>query len=1008
MGKYLFILLLLIPSTGAIFHQIIDASRRILEHPETTWRRDQPEHHSLTKSDHTTIPATQIVEKNATKDNFTRYLQNYRVYNCETGRNGLIMMDLHDRKFIRVHCNDNESFSQDCRMCSSPAPTIMKSKDLVYDDVICQSDYDNPSTLPQHDTKFCEVGPIRTSHCGTHSKSIQHVNWFWIDGQIRFIDEFSVSWIEGKFISLFDCKNSSEGSHSCNKTICLEGSCTGDVQFCTEFTCKLDSPACTCNRNKVTGVAMIHSKVGSFLPACFGRSMWAVKKHISKRSLNTGQLCSDCETSCKPNDIQVVVRHFDPDYYQACLGSTCLTGRAFSREFNIPFKMADRLSDAKLQISIWDKSKRNEYKINSYCEMIDACSAITCWFCRANWANIHCFSKEQILILVFAFALCIVAIASVLKALKVIVAVLWKILCPIVWVMSVIFRTILKIIRRKSSSIKESVYLMENGLKNEERFPMTSDLQVRTQKNGLSTREKMFQITRLNLTILGVICIATPAYGCSDSLSITASTQRCTTNHEGFTTCFVSTSSVLHVSPKGQESCLMIKNPSNQVVDVLRIRTESIKLECVKRDLYWVPRVTHQCLGVRRCHLMGDCVGEKCAAFRLTDYSPEWGHEEELMSRQGWSYCVEQCGGALCQCFNLRPSCFYLRKTFLPMSQDAYNMFECSEWNYKIEATFISNSTRSNITLQLGVPDAIPYGMVSLSTVSQPPSIAYSECFGEDQHGIKFHAVCNRRTDYTLGRLGEIQCPTKADALSVSRHCLTSESIILSKVHKDSVDCRSAIIDPQLILSKNKLPATIGSVTFWPTPGGIEAAVPNLASATLLLRLDGYYVQYKSDNNKCSARFLNVSGCYNCEAGAKLLIEHVTDFGSALGLLNCPELDYSTYFEVHQNIEKVYRTIHVNKSHLATTCSFKCPNSETTLTIQGELIYLFNDDVRHHNQSLSPGIAPKTGLGWDPFGWLKTSWFRILWALLGSTLSIIIGIVVIYLILNFCLKSKKS
>ncbi|AFH08737.1 polyprotein [Murre virus] len=1006
MVKPIVLVVLFACAARAIFNNAWDVSRRLHDSTADTWKRDQPSSHTLVKSLDNMMTSLTIPMNNKTiSTNHSTHLRNYRVYNCGTGRNSITMLDLKSGNFTKLKCRDNETLSPDCSTCTSKAPNFMMSKDLAYDDVVCQSDYSPTEALPDHSTKICKVGPLHISECKNEQKSVQHVSWFWINGKVRIFDDYTISWQEGKFISLFDCTNSTSNQSPCNKSVCLSGSCSGDVHFCTEFSCKSDSPVCSCSRNEVPGIAIIHTRLGSFMPACFGKSLWAVSKSRSKRSATVQQECVDCETTCNPDAIYVVVRHFSPGHYRACLGSTCLTGIAHSKEFQIPFKIADRLSDSDLEIRIWDSHRHNEYFITSKCKSVDACAAINCWFCRANWANIHCFSKEQTLILIIILSICVVLIASVLKAIKVIISIIWKVLKPIIWLVRVLSKAASRVASRRAASLRDSVNSLEEGLLNPPQPAIEQRAAVPARAND---RLRMFRLSRM--TILSICCILLISYSeqCSDSISVTAPSHRCTTDSNGSSQCQVSTSSILQVSPKGQESCLILKNPNGLAVDTIKIRTKEIKLECIKRDLYWAPRVTHRCIGVRRCHLMGECKGDKCSEFKLDSYSPEWGHKDELMSQLGWSYCVEQCGGALCQCFNLNPSCFYLRKTFSLLSQDAYNMFECSEWAYKIDVVVVTNTSETNVTLKLGVPDSIPHGVISLSTVSQPPTVAYGECFGEDVHGVKFHAECNRRTDYSLGKIGEIQCPTKADALSVSKSCISSESIIHSRVHKDVVDCSSSIIDPSIIKKKNQLPSTVGTVTFWPTENSVEASIPELASALMLVRLDGFTFTYKSDNNKCNARFLSLSGCYNCEPGAKLEIEHVTDFGTALGLLSCPEIGYTTYFDVKTTLEKTVRTIHVNNSHIDITCHFKCPNSDMTLRVKGELVYLFNDDVRHSNQTLTPGLSPKLGMGWDPFGWFRASWLRLVWGLLGGTISIVIGIIVVYMVWTACIKVKKQ
>ncbi|AII79366.1 glycoprotein precursor [Rukutama virus] len=999
------ILICLVGQASMVFDSIMDAAKRLIYTNSTVWLMDQPESHQLTKGIPGTFNLLDIRHPSIVflHNNNMSHLGPFRDYDCGHDRTSLTVLNPETAKIVKYSCNSSQYLSRDCQRCEAGGRNHLIHADLVYDDAICQADYTKDWINIPHDTRICQINKLKIRDCKIKKTRMETVSWIRKDGEIRIIEDYQVVWREGEFLTLFDCRNLT--GTFCSKDVCTLGKCSGDASFCSNFNCEKNSPECICKRNEVPGVAVFKFRNVEVIPLCFGRSRWLVQREEVKRDVVSEHDCVDCSMDCKKDRIEITVRHFQPDFYRACLGSTCLTGKASDSDFTVPFKMADRMTNREFHVRIWDKLRDHVYKLEGSCEAIGACEVIHCFFCWANWANVHCFSKEQSLIIILAGSVCVILLASVLRAIKTVATMTWKLLLPFISCIRLLWRFTRFIIKRKKKIVQEKMRDIEQGIETEDQSTMPLISNSRNQSRSAAYQKQKKIMTLLGLSI--IMSFGNISECCTDLVTVTAESRTCINPGNGKGTCYFSTNSLLEISPRGQESCMILKNSGGEVVDVLKIKTEEIKLECEKSDLYWTPRVTHKCLGTRRCHLMGECKGDYCANFKLDDYSPEWGDKQELMNTLGWSFCAEQCGGALCQCFNLNPSCYFYRKTFQPLGPEVFNMFECSEWSYRLHLTVANNVSAEKVVLKLGVPYQIKDGLISLHSISQPPSVGFDRCFGESETGVKFHAICNKRQEYTLGKLGEIQCPTKIDAQRISSHCLSSESLVNAKVHIDDLNCFSSIIDPGDIQKRNKLPANVGGVTFYPTQSSVEAAISDLASASLMIKLVNFRVDFTVDLAKCSTRFVSLKGCYNCEQGAVLTVNTVSNFGTALALLDCPSLDYTTYLEVNSHLTEVDRIIHLNKSHIYDKCTVICPNSKDSIIISGELVYLFNEDLRHSNQTVMPGMKPKMSSGWDPFGWMKASWMRIVWALIGSSLSVIIAIVVIYIILNMACKVKR-
>ncbi|BCT55141.1 envelope glycoprotein [Toyo virus] len=935
--------------------------------------------------------------------NFTDKLTDgvHREADCSGGRKQFLGFDPKTLTMSNLTCGSDKILSKDCTTCVAGKVPLLNPphSTLLYDDMICQFEPDISTRLKQPPVSYCTVAGQVVRECkGLIENTVEKITWVLLKDKVIFLEGHSVVWREGPFYSLFDCKQSSAPSTQCELTKCKEGKCTGDASFCSQFQCAKENPECRCTRNQNPGI--LHVSIGDNLivPSCFGHSKWVVQRSRKLLSVMTQKNCVDCSVECKVDSITVVVRNFDPGYYQACLGPVCYTGLAQDKEFSIPIHPMSRISTEDVAIMIWSKTKNEKFNLESSCHHLSACDLINCFFCKANWVNLHCFRTEKWIMIAIAASITCILLGIFLKALQRIVMFFVWVFGPLVWVIKVLIKASGIRMFRGVSSAKEALHRLdvETGTAARTEAPQT-----RNSGTDYFSRKKKI------LLAINLITIITPVKSCSDTVMLSSLSRDCIQTQPNKFACTFSTSTLIPAAPIGQHSCIMLTSQSGEVLGIMKIKTVEARLSCLKSDLYWTPKATHQCLGSRRCRLVGDCHDDACMRMTENDFSSEWGARETVMNRLGWSSCTHQCGGILCGCFNVNPSCFYLRKTFVNPESLVFKAFECSAWTHSLKISIIFNGTSQDLTLMPDVSQKSHWGKVQLNSISSAPNLGFSECFFEAQNGDIFHGPCNRKGEVVMGKLGEIQCPTSSDAMTITPNCFSDQSVIHHQITQDVVHCSSNLLDPKELMRKNKLPATIGTTIFYPAHGGVYASSADRVSASILVKLSEVTVSSITDRNKCFTRFVNLTGCYNCESGAILRLETVTDFGTADAVLKCPDLPLITYFISTSHLQITEIIIHTNKSKVSTVCSCDCPNSHDMLTIAGELAYLTDVDFRHHNETTTPIVQRGRG-GIDWFGWFKFSWMRWIWSILGFGGVVAAAIIGFFVLRMICCKSKVS
>lgn len=234
----------------------------------------------------------------------------------------------------------------------------------------------------------------------------------------------------------------------------------------------------------------------------------------------------------------------------------------------------------------------------------------------------------------------------------------------------------------------------------------------------------------------------------------------------------------------------------------MEFKTKSMSIACQKRLLYYVPRARVNCQSHAQCYSLytsSDCHGDKCGDFQVNDTIKAL---ESTREHLGWSSCaayrIPSCTWWLTR------DCIFSRSAFVNPTEETYEVFNCSEWNYAVNLEIIihanGNGTTASITVHSG-PKIPIFGItVELISASIPPAPILNQCFIRRLNQIAI-SPCNDREELGEGRLGEIQCNTEAEAATLKTSCKAKQSLINTQIDSTGIKCSSELIDPQLLLT---------------------------------------------------------------------------------------------------------------------------------------------------------------------------------------------------------------
>lgn len=220
---------------------------------------------------------------------------------------------------------------------------------------------------------------------------------------------------------------------------------------------------------------------------------------------------------------------------------------------------------------------------------------------------------------------------------------------------------------------------------------------------------------------------------------------------------------------------------------------------------------------------------------------------------------------------------------------------------------------QKKVVLTPGKSESVFGVLFTLTSISTPPQPILNKCVAMSK-SVSSLVECNRRGEFTNGKIGEVQCPTKSDAESVSDKCIVASGLVQVNTGVTQVSCLSQIVDIEKTASLNKLPKKLEDVMIYEENGDVFANFMGNSLFEMQLDMRDKKVSSKSDLSFCHVRFINISGCYNCLAGSELYLEVNTNFGSAMGTLSCPDLNLNIPFNADNSVKIKKINVHISKA----------------------------------------------------------------------------------------------
>lgn len=130
--------------------------------------------------------------------------------------------------------------------------------------------------------------------------------------------------------------------------------------------------------------------------------------------------------------------------------------------------------------------------------------------------------------------------------------------------------------------------------------------------------------------------------------------------------------------PQGQEICILMKNDQERTMDTIFIAVKQIKLKCQKNYEYFTRFYVIETVSTKKCAIVGSCEGDKCEAINVDSKIPKFNGEAS--NNLGFTYCLESCGCAGCECSFCSSECLFHRNYISSLNEKIYEIFTCPVW----------------------------------------------------------------------------------------------------------------------------------------------------------------------------------------------------------------------------------------------------------------------------------------------------------------------------------------
>ncbi|XGW03187.1 hypothetical protein V3C99_014858 [Haemonchus contortus] len=550
------------------------------------------------------------------------------------------------------------------------------------------------------------------------------------------------------------------------------------------------------------------------------------QKPSMQRSIDTSSARADYTIECRKHG--VFLHAPESHGYELCANSYCIVEKTppINRLLRLPPE--ELIHDFDIR---WKLKTANSYTVvETHCPAQSFCAAIDCTICSANILNPECWPLAAIiglgitlyLLVAICYTICYVPV-TLGRPLRIILQGTQKIIHiaigVIVTYMGLLVTIFYKGPRQRPSRIMEA---------------------------------------------LAVLTLACGSLACQEVNILPHQIQHCRTA-AGRSICNIESTTIVKVNPFKRDGCLTFKK-NNSTFTKARLRWEGLRLLCNREPLLYTRNVIQKIVDSKRCSSKGSCTKNKCADINATSLLPEL----EIGNKYpGITYCMESCGGPGCGCFHWDSGCLLYRIYAVPKDDTVYELYKCIRWEEEVKLRFeFSEGTKLQtyvVGLRPNIPTRIRNFELTLSVLSIPPTSALEHVFIRSKN----HTAIWDKEKYpildcpSLGHAQLLQCNMRADCA-----CSPAENQVVCRCEEDDVG--KAFLNIEQVL-----PLIHQQVHFSQHPHhAVIAKVEQDVTAEITLNLKEAVTDVRTENEDdiCLIENTDLTGCYQCNKGARALV----------------------------------------------------------------------------------------------------------------------------------------
>ncbi|AEA30043.1 polyprotein [Maldonado virus] len=949
---------------------------------------------------------------------------------CEMGK-GKSNKCLEGRSYMRGHCpigitgvhyindkgkivlskcsGENHEITEDCMFCrqikrNSGEKGVVKTS-VSLQDAICQKDsmeYSGPRISIKG---VCSIGNMEYKKCSAFTQNYENVPFVVFKGKGKYYLEKliinnvelvgNVSFIchkhkgqdnesqhrEYKKTKLSDCGNVETGKTEV---------CTGDHVFCQKYTCSTASPSAKCFVAPGSGPVFVNIMGSWVKPQCVGYENVLVRRESkTSRPFSISQ-CRTCVYECGSSDITITSTGFEITSAVSCSHGSCVsTHQSPSTSVKIPYPGLVASTGGDIGIHLSHTGDTAGVHMIVHCPSRDVCETHHCFFCLKGILNYQCHTiLTSIISSTMISLLFYVAFSLVGKLLYFFHLIPKKLRSPLMWIWLL------------TSYIVSTIYKSYCGLKR--RINVSIGWSDRPNQVALSEVRVGRAIPRFDRTMFIILLLLPLALSCSESLIANSKQIRCVQDKSSLK-CSVTATVTLKAGVIGAESCFILKGPIEGQHKTIMVKTISSEVVCREGNSFWTSHYMPVCLSSRRCHLVGECHKNRCQSWADREVSREFKgvSDNGIMSE---NKCFEQCGALGCGCFNINPSCLFVHSYLKSTRNEAVRVFSCADWVHRLNLEVTGPDGEKDIVVlgSLGTK-FLSWGTISLSLDAEGITGTNAISFLESSKGgfaLYDEALSEMPRE---GFLGEIRCSSESAAIMAHSSCLRAPNLIKYKPMTDIIDCTASLVDPFAAFTKGSLPQVRNGMTFTSSMDKktVQAFNSGSIKAMITINMDDHEIQFLSDFGRCESSFINITGCYSCDYGARVCVRVNADKPSVY-LARQENNEFFISLKVEQGTNDYCQILHFNSPNVEEKMKYSCGAEEKLLNIKGILISLGVSDLRNQTGGHSTVVNPRETNwnlgGWASglFSWLGGTWTGIL-KILGFLL---LGLIIILLVVS--------